>query len=394
MIKFYHVAFAVFALPLVSALGIDHWFSRPRRVKELWPAILLYTTMGIVMASVYVFSQGYIQRVHLDEYVAEQVIIAAALALASLGIVAAYRNWNRPAVLVNLLSLVLVCDLLLAGRGTRPTLAPEYLYPETKLTQFLQGLPPPARVALGDGGIASGLMVPYGIEDWLGYDGLYPRRMTRFQTELGQDAWDSVEPTRSIEYVLNDPRYAPVFPLEEHPEYFDRLTTLDGIEVYRNKRAFHRAWLAPQARVIPDLDEMFDVMRDPSFDPSRVALVERPLPDGLDAAGTPLDPTEYAKVIDRTTTRVTIEVETQANRVLTLSDAYYPGWQASIDGEPTPVFPTFSVYRGIVVPKGRHTVDFHYWPWTFTAGLTLTAATCLFTLGFALKSQRIATRRR
>jgi hypothetical protein len=393
MIRFYHIAFAIFALPLLGAIGIEHWFSQRRSWRNLIPAVLAFATVGILIAAISRFFIGLMRTHSVESYVLTELAIAAALAIACLTLAALHRYVNRPALLANLLILVLVCDLLVTGRGTRPTLAREYLYPDTELTQFLQGLELPVRVGLGEGAIASGLMVPYGVEDWLGYDGLYPRRMTRFQKELDQDAWGPVEPTRSIEYVLNDPRYPPIFPLDEHPEYFERLTTLDGLEVYRNKRAFHRAWLVPEVQIVPDLDEMFDIMRDPQFDPARVALLEEPLPRPLASTGGELDSNDRATVTKRTSTHVAVTVETLAERVLILSDAYYPGWQARIDGQRVEVFPTYSVYRGVLVPQGKHTVEFYYHPWTFTLGLALTAATCLFTLGFALAALRKQKRR-
>jgi len=393
MIQFYHIAFAVFALPLLGAIGIDHWFSRPRNLAELLPAGLAFAGVGVLVLSACWFFSGVMKQTGVEGYVFAQVLIAAAIALASLVIAAIYRYWDRPVLLANLLVLVLVCDLLVTGRGTRPTLAPEYLYPDTELTRFLEGLDQPVRVALGDGGIASGLMVPYGIEDWLGYDGIYPRRMTRFQKELDQDAWGPIEPTRSIQYVLNDPRYPPIFPLDEHPEYFERVTTLDGIEVYRNKRAFQRAWLVPDGQVVPGMEEMFAIMRDPQFNPARVALLEAPLPEPLAVTGSELDPAERATVTKRTTTRVSVEVDAVAGRILVLSDAYYPGWHVRIDGQSAAVFPAYSVYRGVLVPAGRHTVEFYYWPWTFSLGLGLTAATCVFTMGFAAFTLRGKKRR-
>jgi uncharacterized membrane protein YfhO len=129
---------------------------------------------------------------------------------------------------------------------------------------------------------------------------------------------------------------------------------------------------------------MFAIMRDPQFDPARLALVEEPLPQPIAITGGELDSTERAQVASRTTTHVSVDVETRADRILILSDAYYPGWRATINGQPTEIFPAYSVYRGILVPQGKHTVEFYYHPWTFTLGLALTAATCLFTLAFAL----------
>ncbi|MDR2463617.1 MAG: YfhO family protein, partial [Verrucomicrobiales bacterium] len=52
-------------------------------------------------------------------------------------------------------------------------------------------------------------------------------------------------------------------------------------------------------------------------------------------------------------------------RLLTVSDAWYPGWRAFVDGEEVPIYRANYMFRGIVVPAGGHTVRFDYWPVNF-----------------------------
>jgi hypothetical protein len=66
-------------------------------------------------------------------------------------------------------------------------------------------------------------------------------------------------------------------------------------------------------------------------------------------------------------------------RFLVVNDLYFPGWQATVDGRPIPIYPTNAVMRGIVVPAQATQVTLHYvpfvrrpWAWTFpSAGLAL-----------------------
>jgi hypothetical protein len=55
-----------------------------------------------------------------------------------------------------------------------------------------------------------------------------------------------------------------------------------------------------------------------------------------------------------------------------LSDTYYPGWRAYIDGKPTKIFKANLAFRAVEVPKGKHTVVFKYVPTSFYAGLIFT----------------------
>jgi uncharacterized membrane protein YfhO len=60
--------------------------------------------------------------------------------------------------------------------------------------------------------------------------------------------------------------------------------------------------------------------------------------------------------------RVVVQTNSPTDAVLVLSDAYYPGWQAAIDGEATAVYQTNAYFRGIILPAGQHEVVFNFAP--------------------------------
>jgi uncharacterized membrane protein YfhO len=69
-----------------------------------------------------------------------------------------------------------------------------------------------------------------------------------------------------------------------------------------------------------------------------------------------------------------VEVDARAPCILVLSDAYYPGWKAKIDGETTEIFPAYYAFRGVLVPAGKHTVEYIYFPLSLKIGLLISAA--------------------
>lgn len=86
---------------------------------------------------------------------------------------------------------------------------------------------------------------------------------------------------------------------------------------------------------------------------------------GPDAPGTPVDvshpdPASWLLRTDGT-----------APQVLRLRLTSVPGWHASIDGRPLALLPFSGIMLQAVVPSGRHVIELHYWPTTFTAGLVL-----------------------
>jgi uncharacterized membrane protein YfhO len=69
--------------------------------------------------------------------------------------------------------------------------------------------------------------------------------------------------------------------------------------------------------------------------------------------------------------RVEINVKSRCGGVLVLSDAYFPGWTATVDGRAATIYPTDLAFRGVTVPKGVSTVVFRYRPRSFLVGSAL-----------------------
>jgi uncharacterized membrane protein YfhO len=80
--------------------------------------------------------------------------------------------------------------------------------------------------------------------------------------------------------------------------------------------------------------------------------------------GTPPVPTEAsagrAKVMARKPGEYLLEAENDADAFLVLSEAYYPGWSAEVDGKPAEVLPANHLIQAVRLPPGKHAVRFAY----------------------------------
>jgi uncharacterized membrane protein YfhO len=79
-----------------------------------------------------------------------------------------------------------------------------------------------------------------------------------------------------------------------------------------------------------------------------------------------------------------IESNSEQPALLVLSDGDDPGWHATVDGEPVPIYRTNVLLRGVTVPAGRHQVEFVYRPAAWQQGLWLGAAGWLIIAGLIL----------
>lgn len=66
---------------------------------------------------------------------------------------------------------------------------------------------------------------------------------------------------------------------------------------------------------------------------------------------------------------VELRVSAKTGGTVVLSDTYYPGWVARVDGIVTPIYRTDYTLRGIPVESGSHTVILTYEPLSFRLGL-------------------------
>jgi Bacterial membrane protein YfhO len=164
----------------------------------------------------------------------------------------------------------------------------------------------------------------------------------------------------------------------------------DGVGIYRNLHASPRAQVVFNASRSTSEDNSATVMQRPGFDPTTSAVVEtsqylpssnrKPVPAHIDSYDD---------------SRIVMTTNTQAPGTLVLADAYYPGWQAELDGHPTTIHPVDLALRGVEVPAGTHTVTMEYRPQSIVLGaLGVPVGIALFVLGGWIAPTLLRIRRR
>ena len=364
----WHATFVVFALTFLGGMGLEHWLSRPRKIREtVWPLALAVLATGSVYV-LYSFHAGVLKMQGQDGYVLRQIMLSGGLGLAAVGIlVLSCRFVSRRLSAVALVAL-LALDLLLAARGLHPTCPRDQVLVRTELTDLLQKAEQPIRVSAERTPIRSGLLPLYGVETLWGYDGMFPKRVLEFFELAPEPGWHNLERLCSLDYYLFPEGSAP--PVEDSPFAF--VDAIDGIDVCTNARSLPRAFLVDGVRVLPDTEALLEAMRTLEEDPRKAALTDSP-------PSTPLPDTQttdlgQAVVTRHTPLHVAVDVKASADCVLVLTDAYFPGWQVQIDGQGGELFPVYHNFRGTVVPAGDHTVEYRYSPVSFSVGYGVSVA--------------------
>jgi uncharacterized membrane protein YfhO len=65
---------------------------------------------------------------------------------------------------------------------------------------------------------------------------------------------------------------------------------------------------------------------------------------------------------------VLVNVDLWCRGLLVVSETFYPGWEAYVDGKPQPIYEVFGALRGVVLESGSHRVEMRYRPGVVTLG--------------------------
>lgn len=70
--------------------------------------------------------------------------------------------------------------------------------------------------------------------------------------------------------------------------------------------------------------------------------------------------------------------------IVIFNELYYPGWQATIDGEQTDILKTNYIFRGVIVEKGEHTIEMRFSPPIFRLGVMISLTTAIIMVMISL----------
>ncbi len=204
--------------------------------------------------------------------------------------------------------------------------------------------------------------------------GLQPLRWLAAQEAFG-DGWNAAARRYAVTHVI-------LPPWDE--QSLARLEPVIGGAAPRREEARtgalifavpHRAWASFPPAV--------DVVASPDAAEARLAELLRERSHGaVVEAGGPL-PVAAGRVlsVSRGLEEARIEAEAEADAVLVVNDAYWPGWRAEIDGEEVPILPADLLVRAVPWPAGRHVLVMSYEPreiawgaWTSAAGAAVLLA--------------------
>lgn len=138
----------------------------------------------------------------------------------------------------------------------------------------------------------------------------------------------------------------------------------------RNNAALGNAWFVQNIEWVPNANEEMTAMKQ--FNPGRTAVLNQSYKNTINAASFQVDSGAFIHLTQYTPNLLKYESVNGQNGLGLFSEIYYPaGWKAFIDGKETPILRVDYAFRGIMIPAGKHQIEFRFHPDTFFTGLKL-----------------------
>lgn len=297
---------------------------------------------------------------------------------------------------------ILIFELFHFGQKYNTFSSPRLIFPDTPITKYLEKYPNDRFIA-EQNTLSSDMWVPYRISSIAGYDGAYPLNVAKLlavSDEGGADAtpmprWvvlhnlnsKILDETNSRFIVVakrdikgNISQNGALYNYFQTPKYKQVFSDKEVV-ILENKQSFPRVYLTKKVIKASD-KETLNLMLNENFSTTSASISDfnwnNPTHESLDYS------LNYEKIDNSS---ILIKTKSNTDAYLVLLDTFYPGWRALIDGKETLIHRTNYNFRGILLPKGIHNVEFIYAPKSFEYGLLFSAASLLIILGLLIRSK-------
>jgi len=349
-----------FSLSVICGLGLDFWMTDKHTIKKL-----IRRSIEVIAILLLLILAGKIPVTELAKHAS--VLNRAILYGGGIAITTLILFWvaiTFPKIRVQAISVLLIVhtlDLFVFFARFNPFVPKTFVFPEHPVLTYLSERSPDRYWGYGTANIPANFSSQYGIFSPEGYDPLYPKwygqylysyrnggllttfdNTTRSDAAIASSFGDGGLTSRAKQDVLNTLSVRYILDRTENasnestlpPDKFRRLTTINDWIVYENLRALPRVRLSSgKADIV-------------SYQPERIE----------------------------------ISTESTVSGTLVLSDTFYPGWLAAIDGQLSPIKKRNHAFRGLEVPEGSHTIVMTFRPVSVEIGIVLSVVSASATI--------------
>jgi hypothetical protein len=259
-------------------------------------------------------------------------------------------------------------NLATADRKTHP-----YLYQladHFDMARYVRAQGEPARIYY------DGKAIPYNIGDWYGLEAF-----DTYAASVPSSLWQFDLFTPRVQDILGIRYY--FGPVPQRADLRQVFEGSSGQKIFENPNAFPRVWAAHSGLEVGDARDARAMMSDPKFDARHSVFEIGQNPPKLEACDgddvwMPHHEPNYLK----------IQAAMPCRGMVILTDTWFPGWSATVDGHAARIEKAYGAFRGVVVEAGDHVIEMSYRPWSVFVGAGMSAAAALIAL-LAAREKRV-----
>jgi hypothetical protein len=378
--------FPIAFLAAVGLHGIQIDPLRPAAVARVWRGLLAATAaLAVALIGAHVYLNGQANILTPDF-----AIPIGILGIAGVGFwLLARRRMSVQGLCNGLIGLLLI-DLLAFGLRLNTRVDRALVYPPAPSLRYLMDDPEHARILPLN--VPYNTLMPYGISVLGGYSSMYPS--SYFALMSAMEGAESPKPPitlfRNRNYIWlvgYTSRLLPMLnvkylvathipPVPIHPRAEVSLAHSSALDIYATKRHFPKAFPVFRHHRVATSAEAITAMMQSDFDPAQTAFVEGAVPDFGTYDGNPADGSLPPLVISRPNTdQIVIDTALPKPALVVVSEQFFPGWSARVDGVPTALVKVNAAMMGAVVPAGNHRLTLQFLPKSVMMGAMVSLAT-------------------
>lgn len=307
--------------------------------------------------------------------------------LAAYGLAAIIARWSSKGEgwgvkAASLLVVGLTVLNLYLTRTSTNLVAPFDPYPYNPILDPIHADPEPFFRVQDDARMQGHFACGYGFKEWGGISPIRPAAWAAFDEHAPESLrWKVI----GMKYLITWKNGALTRENELPPaiQVAEGSAPEGGAKVYMMYELPHRAWLVYQTQTT---DDAFAALRAPGLDPFATAVIHSPSSvvfDGGEGRGEGV-----VTVTEDYPGHLSLTVTANSSALLVISEAYYPGWAANVNGQPVSVIEADAFLQAVPVPAGDSTVELNYRPITLLVGALvslLSLATCITLITFRPK---------
>jgi hypothetical protein len=211
--------------------------------------------------------------------------------------------------------------------------------------------------------------IPFNLGDWYGIE-----TSNGYLASVTSNIWtmDIFSP-RSKDFFGIKYYFAKNAPRPELKEVYQGKS---GVKVFESVGAYPRVWSVHRVTAVRNRQVLRAAMDNSSFDPLQVALVSDSVPDPGNCSNAGDD----VQMPVHSANRLRITAKLSCRGMVILTDTWFPGWRATVDGKTARIYEAYGGVRGVMVDQGSHVIEMKYRPLSVYLGGGMTVFAALITL--------------